>query len=383
MALDLTGIANENEFCTHHYLAAILEGDLKDLFAAWAKAEEEGKGKPPAEALASLARPWARMRAELARERDPETRLEIQDTFFESFLPVLGYSLDPQEKELPDGTLLPILFELTRANGAPELWIVETLDESDDATDPLLLATPQLDPSASAEAPPLRKGRKEGDVPSLPLAPRERGEGARRAGEGPPPIPVASPYEGEAARERRRGPTPSPESANHAPAPPPGASRAPANLPSPFQGDPGRVGGAPEGRRQVSRGPAPGNGAPPPAGSPVRDSPSSEAAEFPAASPPIPGASPYEGEAARERRRGPTPALESANHAPAPPPGASCAPANLPSPLRGDPGRKEGDAPSFPSPRVSGERVPEGRVRGPSTTSSPRPSSRSPSRRAG
>ncbi|MCC6130181.1 MAG: hypothetical protein IT186_09665 [Acidobacteria bacterium] len=235
MPLDLTGIANENEFYTHHYLAAILEGDLKDLFAAWAKAEEEGKGKPPAEALASLARPWARMRSELARERDPETRLEIQDTFFESFLPALGYSLDPQEKELQDVTTLPIIFELTRANGAPELWIIETLDESDDATDPLMLAalsfpgaspyegeaarerrrgpapgepgtafhlspanlsrplrghgegdTPSLapppDPSASAEAPPLRKGRKEADA--LPLAPRERGEGARRAGEG-------------------------------------------------------------------------------------------------------------------------------------------------------------------------------------------------------
>ena len=27
MALDLTGISNENEFYTHHYLAAILESD--------------------------------------------------------------------------------------------------------------------------------------------------------------------------------------------------------------------------------------------------------------------------------------------------------------------------------------------------------------------
>ena len=35
MAIDLTGITNENEFYTHHYLAAILEGDLKPLFEAW------------------------------------------------------------------------------------------------------------------------------------------------------------------------------------------------------------------------------------------------------------------------------------------------------------------------------------------------------------
>lgn len=47
MALDLTGISNENEFYTSHYLAAILEDDLKDLFSTWAKAEEEGKVPPP------------------------------------------------------------------------------------------------------------------------------------------------------------------------------------------------------------------------------------------------------------------------------------------------------------------------------------------------
>jgi hypothetical protein len=28
MPIDLTGITNENEFYTHHYLAAILEGDV-------------------------------------------------------------------------------------------------------------------------------------------------------------------------------------------------------------------------------------------------------------------------------------------------------------------------------------------------------------------
>ena len=35
MAIDLTGIRNENEFYTHHYLSAILEQDLKDVFKKW------------------------------------------------------------------------------------------------------------------------------------------------------------------------------------------------------------------------------------------------------------------------------------------------------------------------------------------------------------
>jgi hypothetical protein len=46
MAIDLTGIANENEFYTHHYLAAILEGDLKPLFEAWSQQERPPWGGP-------------------------------------------------------------------------------------------------------------------------------------------------------------------------------------------------------------------------------------------------------------------------------------------------------------------------------------------------
>ena len=41
MAIDITGITNENEFYTHHYLSAILENDLKDLFSQWKKKAEE------------------------------------------------------------------------------------------------------------------------------------------------------------------------------------------------------------------------------------------------------------------------------------------------------------------------------------------------------
>jgi len=48
MAIDITGITNENEFYTHHYLSAILENDLKDLFSQWKKkAEEEEIPQPP------------------------------------------------------------------------------------------------------------------------------------------------------------------------------------------------------------------------------------------------------------------------------------------------------------------------------------------------
>ena len=65
MAIDLTGITNENEFYTHHYLAAILEGDLKPLFEEWSKLEN-----PPYDRLRALARPFQ----SIDRESDPVDR---------------------------------------------------------------------------------------------------------------------------------------------------------------------------------------------------------------------------------------------------------------------------------------------------------------------
>ena len=65
MAIDLTGITNENEFYTHHYLAAILEGDLKPLFESWSQQE-----RAPWDELRALARPFQ----SIPRESDPAER---------------------------------------------------------------------------------------------------------------------------------------------------------------------------------------------------------------------------------------------------------------------------------------------------------------------
>ena len=44
--IDLTGITNENEFYTHHYLSVILENDLKDLYRDWSDRERETPAPP-------------------------------------------------------------------------------------------------------------------------------------------------------------------------------------------------------------------------------------------------------------------------------------------------------------------------------------------------
>lgn len=172
MALDLTGISNENEFYTSHYLAAILEDDLKDLFSTWTKAAEEGRGKPPADRLLALSRDYARLRSELARERDPEERLALQRPFLTAFLAALGYDAAPVVREVADGgAAIPVLAEVKKRNGAPEIWILETVETSEEdaaASDPLSL------PFLPAQLPPPEPGA-EGNIEALSL-PADGGE---------------------------------------------------------------------------------------------------------------------------------------------------------------------------------------------------------------
>ena len=65
MSIDITGITNENEFYTHHYLAAILENDLKEVFQEWKRREEEDNTPQPATLLGGLRRDFFRMLASL------------------------------------------------------------------------------------------------------------------------------------------------------------------------------------------------------------------------------------------------------------------------------------------------------------------------------
>ena len=128
MPLDLTGITNENEFYTHHYLTAILESDLKDLFKEWNRRQKEENIPVPSSLLAGLSREYFRMRSNLAAEKDPETRLRIQSEFLEKILSALGYPYHPQLCEGQGGEQIPVVGEIRKGSGAPELWVLQVLD---------------------------------------------------------------------------------------------------------------------------------------------------------------------------------------------------------------------------------------------------------------
>ena len=108
---DITGITNENEFYTHHYLSAILENDLKDVFKEW-KCKEDEEGVPqPYKGLRGLRKEFFAKQSLLERERNIEERLSLQRDFVAQLLSVLGFDYHNQTVELdPHGSIPQRIF---------------------------------------------------------------------------------------------------------------------------------------------------------------------------------------------------------------------------------------------------------------------------------
>jgi len=139
MAIDFTGINNENEFYTHHYLTAILEKDLKSVLSKWKASEKDDDQKSPYNELRGITQDYFKLRNQEKKTRRPEEKLSIQQQFLQRLLEILGYDYSPGLKEIENNTFLPIACEITKQSGAPELWIIEALDESSDDIDPFEL----------------------------------------------------------------------------------------------------------------------------------------------------------------------------------------------------------------------------------------------------
>ena len=157
MALDFTGISNVGEFYSHHYLSALLEGDLKATFRAWSQREKDGGPRAPHRRLAGLATRYFEAAGRAEGRDEPEDRWTPAREFHAHLLDALGYPYQPVALPLDDGSVLPALLSLPR-DGRPWLWIVDApFPRSGDAADPLgeRPFPAQLPPEAqSAKLPP-------------------------------------------------------------------------------------------------------------------------------------------------------------------------------------------------------------------------------------
>jgi hypothetical protein len=102
------GIANENEFYSHHYLSEVFKGDIRERLEQWAAAEEaHPEQRAPYKQLASWAGQWFALRNAGTRGGTAAEQLDCFQHVQQGLLQVLGYTLTPQHLELHAGMAGP------------------------------------------------------------------------------------------------------------------------------------------------------------------------------------------------------------------------------------------------------------------------------------
>jgi hypothetical protein len=139
-----TGIANENEFYGHHYLAEVFKGDIRGLIERWQAAEDAAAGSPEAAAaraphkkLNGLAGKWFSGLAAHARLREDTERLDSHAALHKPLLEALGYRLQPGTVELQTGMPVPVWNSIGEAHQAPRLIILPAYLPGSEDEDPL------------------------------------------------------------------------------------------------------------------------------------------------------------------------------------------------------------------------------------------------------
>ena len=163
MALDLTGIENV-EFYSGHYLDAVLEGDLKGLFEAWRKAEDEDGRKAPYKGFNPVATAWEQARKQAGGEPEAVERWRVARNFHAELIEALGYPYEPDVAHLEDDTMIPLATRVDR-DGHPYLWVVDAPfppDESSEALDAPLLRDQYPRPREGESTPLIPQSRDNG-----------------------------------------------------------------------------------------------------------------------------------------------------------------------------------------------------------------------------
>jgi hypothetical protein len=157
------GIANENEFYSHHYLAEVFKGDIKVKLDAWEAQEAEPSGdreRAPPKRLQSWAQKWFALRGQIDRAKDHKEKLSFFAQMQAGLLEALDYGALPTE---------PSLVELVAGQPLP-IWMLLAKESSATGTVGLNMHPPQL-----AIVPAYQPGREDEDLLDHGLTPLHYG----------------------------------------------------------------------------------------------------------------------------------------------------------------------------------------------------------------
>jgi hypothetical protein len=134
------GIANENEFYSHHYLAEVFKGDIKAKLDAWETAEAEHPSdeafRTPHKRLQGWAQKWFAVRGQISRAKDDAEKLTLFMQLQSGLLQALGYSVQKDAASNP--------VELVAGQPIP-LWALLAKDASSHSSAAqLAMQPPQL-----------------------------------------------------------------------------------------------------------------------------------------------------------------------------------------------------------------------------------------------
>ena len=145
MTTTFTGIQNENEFYSHHYLSELFANDIQATTSRWREAAGASEGtsrrQAPDQALRALAHPYLVFRQQFRRRRGDKARVSLQRDWFRSLLTALGYDLQPANHLLDDetGDEVPVLHAAGIRQGTAQLLVLGAYDPDGDDEDPLSL----------------------------------------------------------------------------------------------------------------------------------------------------------------------------------------------------------------------------------------------------
>ena len=155
--MNLTGISNENEFYSQHYMAEIFAGDsdVKALLENWQQQETSAREqaiteqdkrnawRSPWNRIGQRARDTLLLLDEYSRNHKPHEQLELGRDLLSQTLAILNLPYAPRAHYIEHTqSYLPLLGELKNSQGEPLLWILEAQPlgtQYDADSDPLAL----------------------------------------------------------------------------------------------------------------------------------------------------------------------------------------------------------------------------------------------------